>query len=89
MKRIRKYLPMLHGPGAKAEYESYKDMLSDAESFFDAHEITYYQPSSEELALWQQYAASLSDEWKKLVGDDLYKQVSELFNLLKIQETGP
>ena len=65
---------------AKAEYESYKDTLSDAESFFDAHEITYYQPSSEELALWQQYAASLSDEWKKLVGDDLYKQVSELFN---------
>lgn len=65
---------------ADAEYKSYKEMLEEAESFFDAHEITYYQPTDEELAEWREYGSSLSEEWKKLVGEDLFNDVAELFN---------
>lgn len=65
---------------SEAEYVSYKDMLNDAEKFFDEHGITYYQPTEGELKEWRDYGASLSDEWKKLVGEDLFNQVAELFN---------
>ena len=63
-----------------APYESYKDMKADAEKFFDEKGITYYQPTDEELNQWKEYAASLSDKWRELIGEELYNQVSELFN---------
>ena len=65
---------------SEAEYESYKDMKADAEKFFDEKGITYYQPTDEELNQWKEYAASLSDKWRELIGEELYNQVSELFN---------
>lgn len=65
---------------SEAEYVSYKNMLNDAEEFFDEHGITYYQPTEEELKEWKDYGVSLSDEWKDLVGEDLFNQVAELFN---------
>lgn len=34
----------------------------------------------EELNQWKEYAASLSDKWRELIGEELYNQVSELFN---------
>lgn len=55
-------------------------MKADAEKFFDEKGITYYQPTDEELNQWKEYAASLSDKWRELVGEELYNQVSELFN---------
>ena len=48
--------------------------------FFDEKGITYYQPTDEELNQWKEYAASLSDKWRELIGEELYNQVSELFN---------
>lgn len=55
---------------AKAEYESYKDMLSDAESFFDAHEITAISLRRRNWHCGGNMHLFLMVE--KLVGDDLY-----------------
>ena len=65
---------------SEEEYQSYKNMKEDAEKFFDEHNITYYQPSDAELAEWREYATTLSDKWKELVGEELYTQVSDLFD---------
>ena len=40
----------------------------------------HIQPTDEELNQWKEYAASLSDKWRELIGEELYNQVSELFN---------
>ena len=64
---------------SQAEYDSYKNMKEDAEAFFDENGITYYQPTEEELSQWKDYAISLKNEWSELIGEELYTQVSELF----------
>ena len=44
------------------------------------HQAAGVQPTDEELNQWKEYAASLSDKWRELIGEELYNQVSELFN---------
>ena len=65
---------LLKGSDGIALFETVK------EKFFDEKGITYYQPTDEELNQWKEYAASLSDKWRELIGEELYNQVSELFN---------
>ncbi|WHH56857.1 TRAP transporter substrate-binding protein [Petroclostridium sp. X23] len=65
---------------SEAEYQSYVKMLGESEAFFDKNGVTYYQPTDEELKQWQDYAASLGDSWKGLIGAELYDRVTALFD---------